>query len=204
MSANGNASTRQRTTGREEQKSRQRQKSVPELLGDSISNAEEKVKNALVVLWGDLPSWQQDNQFIISGYRPQSNSFKKSFGSLGYLHNETVNIFTHLIPAFGFIILGISLYFTIVPRYETIRRADIYAFACFFAGAFLCLGMSATYHAISNHSHVVARFGNKLDYVGIVFLITGSFIPSIYYGFYCHPQLQELYWAMVRILLSCI
>jgi hypothetical protein len=30
-----------------------------------------------------------------------------------------------------------------------------------------------------------------------VFLITGSFVPSIFYGFYCHPHLQEFYWTMV-------
>ena len=198
MSANGHAkaaNSRQRRQPPNQQ--RQRRKSVAGSVGDSLLQAEEKVKQALVVAWDQLPNWQQDNQFITSGYRPQSNSFKKSFGSLGYIHNETVNIFSHLIPSIGFTILAIVLYFTIVPRYETIEKADIYAFACFFAGAAICLGMSATYHTISNHSPFISRFGNKLDYVGIVFLITGSFIPSIYYGFYCHPHLQELYWSMV-------
>lgn len=206
MSGNGKGSTRQRP--KPQAGPRQRRKSVAEEVVDGLHNAEQKVKDALVVLWDDLPSWQQDNQYIISGYRPQSNSFKKSFGSLGYLHNETVNIFSHLIPAVGFMVLGMVLNWTVVPRYDTIERADVYAFACFFAGAAMCLGMSATYHAISNHSPFVARFGNKLDYVGIVFLITGSFIPSIYYGFYCHPYLQELYWSMVsaapRLILAAI
>jgi predicted membrane channel-forming protein YqfA (hemolysin III family) len=36
-----------------------------------------------------------------------------------------------------------------------------------------------------------------MDYIGIVFLIVGSFIPSIFYGFYCHPILQILYITMV-------
>lgn len=166
---------------------------------DGVQNVEQKVIDALTVIWDDLPDWQKDNQFIRTGYRPESNSIKRSFASLSYLHNETVNIFSHLIPAIGFLILGFGLYFTIVPRYESIDRADIIAFGCFFAGAAICLGMSATYHAISNHSYHVARFGNKLDYVGIVFLITGSFIPSIYYGFFCHEHLQEFYWTMVGV-----
>ena len=59
-----------------------------------------KAKQALTVAWSELPSWQQDNQYILSGYRPQSNSFKRSFKSLAYLHNETVNVYSHLIPAF--------------------------------------------------------------------------------------------------------
>lgn len=61
----------------------------------------------------------------------------------------------------------------------------------------LCLGISAFYHTISNHSHAVNRFGNQLDYLGIIALITGSFMPSIYYGFYCDPFLQRVYWGMV-------
>lgn len=127
-----------------------------------------------------------------------SSSFHKSFASLGYLHNESVNIYSHLIGAGLFTGAGALMYTLVKHRYEKASASDIAAFGCFFAGAFLCLGMSGTYHTISNHSPMVARFGNKLDYVGIVFLITGSFIPSIFYGFYCHPHLQEFYWTMVR------
>ena len=60
--------------------------------------------------------------------------------------------------------------------------------------------ISAIFHMISNHSPRVAKYGNQLDYVGIVALITGSFIPSVYYGFYCDPHLQKIYWAMISIL----
>jgi adiponectin receptor len=57
--------------------------------------------------------------------------------------------------------------------------------------------MSATYHTISNHSSAVAKFGNRLDYIGIVLLIWGSFVPCIYYGFSSEPQLVRLYWTMI-------
>ena len=177
---------------------RQRRPSMTEVLVDRAKKAEEKVEHALTVLWNDLPHWQQDNHYIHSGYRPASYSFQKSFASLGYLHNESVNIYSHLLGAIIFSISGAVLYKVINLRYESATSSDIMAFGCFFLGAALCLGMSGTYHAISNHSPTVARFGNKLDYVGIVCLITGSFIPSVFYGFYCHPHLQEFYWTMVR------
>ena len=176
---------------------RQRQPATREALSGTAKKIEQKIEKALTVLWDDLPSWQQDNHFIRSGYRPASASFWLSFASLGYLHNESVNIYSHLLGALGFSLAGVVLYSVIKPRYESANLSDILAFGCFFAGAALCLGMSATYHAISNHSPTVASFGNKLDYVGIVFLITGSFIPSIFYGFYCHSHLQEFYWTMV-------
>ena len=44
------------------------------------------------------------------------------------------------------------------------------------------------------------KFGNQLDYLGIVSLMWGSTIPSIYYGSYCDPQLQSIYWANVSVL----
>jgi adiponectin receptor len=176
---------------------RQRRSSATEVIGEAARNVEKKIGKALTVLWDDLPSWQQDNHYIHSGYRPQSFSFKKSFASLGYLHNESVNIYSHLVGAVLFSGVAAVLYTVIKPRYDSAATSDVLAFACFFVGAALCLGMSGTYHTISNHSPIVARFGNKLDYVGIVFLITGSFIPSIFYGFYCHPHLQEFYWTMV-------
>jgi len=177
---------------------RKRRPSTSEVIADAVKKVGDKVENTLTVLWDDLPSWQRDNHYIHSGYRPASASFQKSFASLGYLHNESVNIYSHLLGAVAFSMAGTILYTVIKPRYESATSSDILAFGCFFLGAALCLGMSATYHAISNHSAKVAKFGNKLDYVGIVFLITGSFIPSIFYGFYCHPHLQETYWTMVR------
>ncbi|KAH8808127.1 hemolysin-III related-domain-containing protein, partial [Xylogone sp. PMI_703] len=184
---------------------RQRRPSIAEIILEDAKKLEKTVERALVVLWDDLPVWQQDNHYIRSGYRVASGSFKRSFASLGYLHNESVNIYTHLLGSLLFVFWTYWVYSVITPRYGSATRADILSFACFFAGAAFCMGMSATYHAISNHSPAVARFGNKLDYMGIVFLTTGSFIPIVYYGFYCHPHLQKLYWTMICSLgIGCI
>ncbi|TVY46576.1 ADIPOR-like receptor [Lachnellula occidentalis] len=183
---------------------RQRRPSTTEVVKDAVKKVGEKIGNALTVPWDDLPAWQRDNHYIYSGYRPASESFKKSFASLGYIHNESVNIYSHLLGAVVFSISGVIIYSAVKPRYQTATSSDVLAFSFFFAGAALCLGMSGTYHTISNHSPIVAKFGNKLDYVGIVCLITGSFIPAVFYGFYCHPQLQEVYWTMISSLgLGC-
>lgn len=163
---------------------------------DAAAKVEKKVQR-LTVLWYNLESWQQDNHFITSGYRPASSSYAKSAASLGYLHNETVNIYSHLIGAVVAIITCLVLYQTLRPRYGTATSEDLLVFGCFFLGATACLGMSATYHTISNHSQAVNKFSNKLDYLGIIFLIWGSFIPSIYYGFQEEPRLIRTYWTMI-------
>lgn len=98
------------------------------------------------------------------------------------------------------VVSGIWLHNVLRPRYDTASQEDVFAFSCYFFGAICCLGMSATYHAISNHSPEVSRFGNQLDYLGIVSLIWGSFVPSIYYGFQGDVFWVRTYWSMVRLL----
>lgn len=165
---------------------------------EKATNTEKKIEEKLTFLWHEIAPWQQDNHYITSGYRPQSNSYAKSWKSLLYIHNETVNIYTHLFGALAFFITSYFLYSELEPRYKTASKEDVYVFSCFIAGAVACLGMSGTYHTISNHSHEVAIWGNKLDYLGIVFLIWGSFIPVLYYAFQDEVGLMKTYWTMVR------
>ncbi|KAK6429915.1 hypothetical protein LTR95_013933 [Oleoguttula sp. CCFEE 5521] len=157
--------------------------------GKTVTQVEQKIEHTLTVLWDKLPAWQQDNHYIHSGYRPQSDSYRKSAASLGHVHNETVNIYTHLVGAVLAAAAAGVLYVLIKPRYAHATRDDVLVFSCYFLGAVTCLTMSATYHTISNHSQAVSKFGNQLDYMGIVFLIWGSFVPSIYYGFSTEPEL---------------
>ncbi|KAI1143389.1 HlyIII-domain-containing protein [Hypoxylon sp. FL0543] len=178
--------------------------SAKSALAQTARDVEHKVASALHVIWDDLPSWRRDNHFIVTGYRPDSNSYWRSFTSLFYVHNESVNIWTHLLGALSFPIVGTWLYHVIVPRYASANSSDVLVFACFFAGAVLCLGMSATFHAISNHSEEVAKWGNKLDYSGIVFLIVGSYVPALYYGLFCLPKLMTIYLYGIFVLgLGC-
>ena len=45
----------------------------------------------------------------------------------------------------------------------------------------------------------------RLDYCGIAIMITGSFVPWLYYGFYCEPTPKIMYLGCVIALgISCI
>ena len=151
-------------------------------------------RSPLLVTWYDIPLWQKDNQWILTSYRPPTDSYMGCFQSLFYLHNESVNIHSHIFGTFLFFFIGVFLF--LFESYQ-LTWSDLIALSCFFIGVELCLTISASYHLISNHSAEIARFGNQLDYVGIVALIAGSFIPSVYYGFHCEPLLQRRYWLMV-------
>lgn len=99
--------------------------------------------------YDELPPWRQDNHFIRTHYRPMSSSFFTSFQSIFQLHNESVNIHSHLSGAWIFLFIALSLYS--LERHP-VTSADIIAFLSFFSGAVMCLGISATYHTVSNHS----------------------------------------------------
>jgi adiponectin receptor len=62
--------------------------------------------------------------------------------------------------------------------------------------------MSATFHALSNHSPDVNSLWLRLDITGIVVLTIATFVPGVYYTFYCEPVLQKIYWAMIITLAS--
>ncbi|KAL1853537.1 hypothetical protein VTK73DRAFT_9004 [Phialemonium thermophilum] len=173
-------------------------------LASVAGDVENKVEEALLLLWDELPHWRRDNAYIRGGYRPTSRSYLHSFASVGYLHNESVNIWSHLLGAVAAAATAYAtLVLTVAPRFAAADPADRLVFACFFAGALLCLGMSATFHTLCNHSPEVATWANKLDYSGIVFLIVGSYVPALYYGFFCLPRLMMVYLAMIVLLGLC-
>lgn len=56
----------------------------------------------------DMPSYLKDNEFILKFYRAPTTSIKNSFSSLFSIHNETGNIYTHLLGFLLFVFLTIA------------------------------------------------------------------------------------------------
>ncbi|KAK0105191.1 hypothetical protein ONS96_004592 [Cadophora gregata f. sp. sojae] len=96
--------------------------------------------------WEELPLWQQEgSHFIETGYRPPSGSMLNSFKSWGYLHNESVNIYSHLIGSLLFFAAPIYIFKTeIPPRYKVATSADIGVCTIYFIGVAICFLLSAT------------------------------------------------------------
>ncbi|KND89447.1 ADIPOR-like receptor IZH2 [Tolypocladium ophioglossoides CBS 100239] len=177
-----------------------RQRRPSSTMVNGVRTLEQKAEHTLLIPWDDLPPWRRDNAFIRSGYRQARASYGHSLRSLFYLHNESVNIRSHLVGAVVAVAGALYLYCVIHPRYASAAASDVLVFSCFFGGAAMCLGMSATFHALADHSEDVARWGNKLDYMGIVALIVGSYVPALYYGFFCRPMLLAVYLGLICLL----
>ncbi|EYC32819.1 hypothetical protein Y032_0002g1109 [Ancylostoma ceylanicum] len=144
-----------------------------------------------------LPEWLQDNEYLRTGHRPPLPSFSSCFKSIFALHTETGNIWTHMYGCVAFI--GVALWF--LTRSKTqVHFMEKIIFSNYFLGAILCLGMSFLFHTVACHSDSVGKLFSKLDYTGITLLIVGSFIPWLYYGFYCRPQPMIIYITMISVL----
>ncbi|KAI1701837.1 hemolysin-III related domain-containing protein [Ditylenchus destructor] len=143
-----------------------------------------------------LPDWLQDNEFLRTGHRPPMASFGSCFKSIFSVHTETGNIWTHMYGGIAFI--GVAAWFLAQsPAVIAWREKIIFSF--FFFGAICCLGMSFAFHTVSCHSQGVGRLFSKLDYAGISLLIVGSFIPWIFYGFYCRTLPKVIYISMIVV-----
>ncbi|CAL8277072.1 unnamed protein product [Gadus morhua 'NCC'] len=146
-----------------------------------------------------LPDWLQDNDYLLDGHRPPMPSFRACFKSIFRIHTETGNIWTHLLGCLFFLCLGLMYMFRpnmsfVAPVQEKV------VIGMFFLGAILCLSFSWLFHTVYCHSEGVSKVFSKLDYSGIAFLIMGSFVPWLYYSFYCSPQPRFIYLLVVCVL----
>lgn len=163
-------------------------KSVPTMIGKSSSD---------LLTYEDIPEWYQDNALILRGYRPMSNSIHACFTSLFALHNETVNIYSHLIPGIAFVVAEGLVYRYLHTKYPTATISDYLIFVFFLLTAIICFLTSATYHTFASHSKYVSNLWLRLDFIGIITFILGDFASWIAMVFYCESTLKTVYWAIV-------
>lgn len=150
-----------------------------------------------LMTYDELPLWYQDNDCIRHGYRPAVNDTKACFESWAHLHNETTNIYSHLIPAILAIVSQGLIYKSFWCYYSQATTRDYMIVAFHLCTTSICFGLSAFYHTLMNHAAHFSDLWSRIDYTGIIILIIGDFVSGIYVGFYCEPILQNTYWTMV-------
>ncbi|PNP46597.1 hypothetical protein THARTR1_10714 [Trichoderma harzianum] len=157
-----------------------------------------KVKKPRTVSWQEVAEWQFDNKYILRGYRPENGDYLEVLASLTFLHNETCNVYTHLIGALILPILApVVLRLLAQPQFLNVSSMDYAAFGVYFWCAEICLVLSALYHLIQPHSHRVDLFWHGMDLLGIVIVTVGTFSSGIFYVFFCEADLQKLHWGII-------
>jgi adiponectin receptor len=154
----------------------------------------------------ELPEQWQENKYIFSGYRFLTSK-SQCFKSIFYVHNESGNIWTHLLGFFYFLAVGIYFFSGSNPYFTTptstpvhnlpYHPADGYdklVFLVFFLAVYKCLLMSSLWHTFAQIAHEgTMKCMACLDYVGISVLIAASVVVTEYYGFYCESVFRNSY-----------
>lgn len=171
---------------------------VPDEGEDILKLAAKEVKNAIkrslngvrLISYADLPQHWKNNPFVTQGYRfIPLDRWPLIILSLFALHNETLNIHTHLIPL---VLWGINL----IPFLNADFAIDTpeILFMCF---ALLCLLTSTIWHTMSGCAHHASmELCARVDYIGIGWLISASVGTVVYYGFQCHPAFGQPFLAL--------
>uniref|UniRef100_A0A3B3TBX3 Adiponectin receptor 1 n=1 Tax=Paramormyrops kingsleyae TaxID=1676925 RepID=A0A3B3TBX3_9TELE len=141
-----------------------------------------------VIPYHVLPEWLKDNDYLLHGHRPPMPSFRACFGSIFRIHTETGNIWTHLLGERGDrgMVVGIFHVFSMTGKlvdYFPGGRWTLFTLCCYISLVML-----------------LALCFPRLDYSGIALLIMGSFVPWLYYSFYCSPQPRLIYLSIVCVL----
>jgi adiponectin receptor len=159
----------------------------------------QKAKTRVLLLFDELPDWAKDNEYILSGWRPETNSCWECIKSMGYIHNESGNIYTHLFAAIWMVVLGSWWSLYAKGQYPDTNFDDAIVFLVFFLGGVVCYLLSTTYHVLSNHSHTMHFFCLKMDFLGILTATAGCFPPGLWYTFPCVSRRVKFTWIAVSI-----
>ncbi|XP_019624691.1 PREDICTED: uncharacterized protein LOC109470244 isoform X4 [Branchiostoma belcheri] len=181
-----------------------------EVIERGVERTKEVGKKVVEALWQlmphhALPEWLKDNEYLKGSHRPPMPSFRSCFRSMFRIHSETGNIWTHFLGCLAFI--AVAIYFLVKRSSADMHSPLTEKFVCgaFFLGAVLCLGFSWIFHTVYCHSERAAKIFGRLDYSGISLMIMGSFVPWLYYTYYCKEVAQYTYLAIVMALgIICI
>lgn len=144
-----------------------------------------------LIHYADLPMLWKNNEYILSGYRfiPLEN-WSALLKSAFELHNETINIHSHLAGA----LIVLPLFWPSKGLDDQTTWADRLVQTIYLIAAMKCLVSSVVWHVFAGCAN--AKWFERaacIDYSGVALLVAASVWTTIYNEFYCQPNLAMLY-----------
>ncbi|KAJ2705665.1 hypothetical protein FB645_002260 [Coemansia sp. IMI 203386] len=154
-----------------------------------VSEDQKKKQKRELMSVFQVPEYMVED-YIWDSYRPLCFSYRECLRSWGYVHSELGNILTHAGGAAIFVVLAlitgpviIPLLTTDQPHRSAAAAADYAIVYVYIAAVLFCLLASVAFHTLSCHSRHTHFSSLRCDFIGILTLIVGSFIPVGYYAF---------------------
>jgi adiponectin receptor len=137
-----------------------------------------------------VDEWLRFNKYIRTGYRAPL-TWRQGLGTLFTIHNETINVWSHLVPAI------LLMYLAIVNQDEF---GWIYS-ACNFTSS-VVFWASAAYHLFmpccASHSSYLALV--NCDVLACLLSVTTTSLSFIYYGNRCASTTLQVFGTVVMLL----
>lgn len=151
-----------------------------------------------LLTYDELPVPWRENPYILRGYR-FSHKYTDCVTSMVSLHNETCNIWTHLLGFIGMVLIAFFHWPTTLSWQES-TNMDKLTMVVFLVAAMKCLVCSTVWHTFNGICHVdhMKRFA-CVDYTGITVLIASSILTTEYAAFYCNPISQASYMIVTAL-----
>jgi adiponectin receptor len=106
----------------------------------TTSNANEKAAAIRrILLFDDTPAWMQVDPHIRRGYRDELKSIWNCILSLFYVHNEFVNVWSHLLPAIVHLVLLVKEAQLVQAAEKGTSTTDTAMIHLYIVSAILCL-----------------------------------------------------------------
>lgn len=140
----------------------------------------------------------KDNSFIFKHYRRPTDSPYSCISSAVRLHNETVNIWTHLFPSVvALVFMYYNLFSDPVSFQNHSLKVDLSLIDRLFLnlpllGNFFCFGISSIYHCFTNHVNWACCL-REIDFLGIAVVNCLHSISLNHFKFYHHSQLSIIF-----------
>jgi adiponectin receptor len=149
----------------------------------------------------EIPHNLRGNPYIIGGYREFNYTYLQAAMSTFRLHNETLCIWTHMLPMFAFVIL--LIWNVMDPKFDTqvavstgeTRPDDRWFLSLYCMGSIFVTAFSSIFHVFMCCSSAHYFLLSRLDYVGILVHVMFSMVVLMYFIFDCEPVLRKLYTA---------
>ena len=123
----------------------------------------------------EIPDWYKDNKYIKYGYRAWNQKCSFYSNTIFNLHNESLNIWTHLTGFLLFIVLTLLTFGDNgIYREGEYRLTDLITMGCFMASSMTCFLTSSVMHCFFPCSETSCNRLVNCDYCAILLLIINS------------------------------
>src|SRR3989338_5857801 len=142
----------------------------------------------------------RSNPYLEEGYRINYKTAEKCVASIFAWHNETLNIWSHLLSTLFFAFLFWETQFEdphgVIGLVHGLDRTFVGMATLSAIGTFL---FSTIFHTFSCISESCLDTLLVCDLVGVFLIILSFFFSGLYFGFYFHPQLCLFYMCAVLV-----